>query len=78
MESPAPAQARLTFHWIWLVVAMVVGLVLGWTGRTMVTYSKIGPTGTCIMADTTTVFANSITKDDCLAKCGSGCTWHQN
>jgi len=74
--TPAPTPSR-GIHWIWLVVALVLGLLLG---RVLFYKAPGGELlGTCTTGDTTIV-ARNVTEPRCLEICpgGPGCTWTQN
>jgi hypothetical protein len=71
--TPAPAPKR-GIHWIWLVVALAVGVFIGYV---LFYKGPPGLTGTCTKpAPDTTIVGRGMTQQECKNVCPE-CTWTQ-
>jgi hypothetical protein len=73
--TPHPSPLRWRVHWIWLVVALAAGLLIG-----RVLFSKVPgpPLGSCTRPPPdTTIVARNVTQQECKTACPE-CIWTQN
>lgn len=70
--SPASVFPRRNLCWLYILIALVAGVLIG----RYVLYSKTtggGPLGNCVASDST-IFASNVTAETCQSRCPT-CTW---
>lgn len=69
--SPTPVPARRSLCWLYILIALAAGMLIG----RFVLYSKTpgGPVGNCVTPDTI-IRATAVTATECTRIC-TNCTW---
>jgi hypothetical protein len=67
--SPALVTARRSLCWLFILIALVAGILIG----RYVLYSRGGPRGNCVRPDTS-IAASGVTASECQRTCPE-CTW---